>query len=76
MAESVGLISVAFNVGAAKDVVLHLPTLAEQQAIVAAADELREQTERLEEICARKLAALDVLKRSLLHLAFSGGLPR
>ncbi len=32
------------------------------------------ETERLESICQRKLTALDALKRSLLHQAFSGHL--
>ncbi len=70
----VGAAQKHFNVGAAKDVVLHLPPLAKQQAIVLAAYELREETNRLEDICARKIAAVDELKRSLLHQAFSGAL--
>ena len=68
----VGAAQKHFNVGAAKDVVLHLPSLNEQQAIVAAAEELRDETDRLECLSARKLATLDELKKSLLHQAFSG----
>ncbi|CAG9931551.1 restriction endonuclease subunit S [Candidatus Nitrotoga arctica] len=45
-----------------------------QQAIVAQFDFLREETQRLESIYQRKLAALDALKKSLLHQAFSGHL--
>lgn len=37
-------------------------------------DGLREETQRLESIYQRKLAALDELKKSLLHQAFSGAL--
>lgn len=44
----VGAAQKHFNVGAAKDVLLHLPPLAEQQAIVVKADELRDETDRLE----------------------------
>lgn len=70
----VGAAQKHFNVGAAKEVVLHLPPLAEQQAIVAAADELRGETGRLEMLYASKLALLEELKKSLLHQAFSGRL--
>ncbi|MFN0182804.1 MAG: restriction endonuclease subunit S [Aquabacterium sp.] len=55
--------------------VQHLPPLVDQRTIVLAADELREETDHLEGICARKIAALDELKKSLLHHAFSGALP-
>ena len=37
-------------------------------------DALREETQRLESIYQRKLAALEALKKSLLHQAFSGQL--
>jgi type I restriction enzyme, S subunit len=46
----------------------------EQQAIVAKLDSLREETQRLESIYQQKLTALDDLKKSLLHQAFSGEL--
>ena len=32
------------------------------------------QTQRLARLCERKLAALDALKKSLLHQAFTGAL--
>ena len=70
----VGAAQKHFNVGAAKEVILHLPPLGEQRTIVAAAMELRVETDRLARLYANKLAALDDLKRSLLHRAFSGGL--
>ena len=51
-----------------------LPSLAEQERIVSTMDAMREQTERLETIYQQKLAALEELKKSLLHEAFSGRL--
>jgi type I restriction enzyme S subunit len=50
------------------------PHLPEQRTIVADLDTLREETKRLEFIYQRKLAALDALKKSLLHQAFTGKL--
>jgi type I restriction enzyme, S subunit len=47
-------------------------SISEQQQIVAKLDALREETQRLESLYQRKLAALDELKKSLLHQAFSG----
>ena len=46
----------------------------EQQAIIDMIDELREGTQRLASIYERKLVALDDLKKSLLHQAFTGAL--
>lgn len=46
----------------------------EQTAITARLDALQTETRRLEALYARKLAALDALKASLLHQAFSGHL--
>ena len=45
-----------------------------QQRIVATIDSLSEETQRLEAIYQQKLAALDELKKSLLHQAFTGAL--
>jgi type I restriction enzyme S subunit len=50
------------------------PSLSEQKAIVAKLDELHEETQRLALLYERKLAALDALKKSLLHEAFTGAL--
>jgi type I restriction enzyme S subunit len=49
-------------------------TLREQKAIVARLDAMLAETQRLATIYERKLAALDELKKSLLHQAFSGKL--
>jgi type I restriction enzyme S subunit len=50
------------------------PPLPQRQTIVANLDSLQQETQRLETIYQRKLAALDELKKSLLHQAFSGQL--
>lgn len=50
------------------------PPLVDQVKIVAALNTLRAETQRLESLYQRKLAALDALKQSLLHQAFSGQL--
>ena len=51
-----------------------LPSLKEQKRIAAALDALDEETQRLARLYERKLAALDELKKSLLHQAFNGEL--
>lgn len=51
-----------------------LPALKEQRAIAAILDDLQEETQRLDALYQRKLEALDELKQSLLHQAFSGEL--
>jgi type I restriction enzyme S subunit len=50
------------------------PSVAEQKQIVAKLDSLCKETQRLESIYKQKLTALDELKKSLLHQAFSGQL--
>ncbi|MCX6976266.1 MAG: hypothetical protein NTZ94_18660 [Verrucomicrobia bacterium] len=50
------------------------PPLEQQRRIVAAIDALTAETQRLARIYSRKLAALEALKKSLLHQAFSGAL--
>ena len=57
------------------DVVVSFPSSeSEQLAIDANLRELRGETQRLKSIYQRKLAALDELKKSLLHQAFNGQL--
>jgi type I restriction enzyme, S subunit len=51
-----------------------LPSFTEQINVVRELDDLSAETQRLESIYQRKLAALDALKKSLLHQAFSGAL--
>jgi type I restriction enzyme S subunit len=51
-----------------------IPPLKEQSSIVALLDNLTKETERLASLYERKLAALEALKESLLHQAFTGQL--
>jgi type I restriction enzyme S subunit len=58
-----------------KDVPLEFPvSKAKQEQIACAMDGLEAETQRLEYIYDRKLAALEALKKSLLHQAFTGEL--
>jgi type I restriction enzyme S subunit len=58
-----------------KRIVISFPkSLFEQQHIAAQLDALSDETCRLTDIYQRKIAALDDLKKSLLHQAFSGAL--
>ncbi len=50
------------------------PSLAEQKAIVSDLTTLSSETQRLARLYERKLAALEALKKSLLHQAFAGEL--
>jgi type I restriction enzyme S subunit len=51
-----------------------LPSVAAQKEIVSKLDELHSETQRLKSLYQQKLTALDDLKKSLLHQAFSGNL--
>ena len=62
------------NVGTFENQSLPFPSLSVQNKIVATLDSLAEETQHLESLYQRKLAALDELKKSLLHRAFSGQL--
>lgn len=53
---------------------IYLPSVTEQEQIVKTLDSLSEETQRLESLYQRKIAALDELKQSLLQQAFSGQL--
>jgi len=58
-----------------KEIEIHYPrSLRDQRAIVAKLELLSAETQRLESIYQQKLAALEALKKSLLHRAFSGQL--
>ena len=54
--------------------ILCFPPLAEQKIISAELDALHSETQRLTRLYERKLAALEELKKSLLHQAFNGEL--
>ena len=57
-----------------KSLQIPVPPLAEQQRIVDLLDSLHEETHRLARLYERKHAALEALKKSLLHQAFTGEL--
>jgi type I restriction enzyme S subunit len=60
--------------GSMESRVVPIPPLKEQAAIVSLLDDLREETQRLARLYERKHAALEALKKSLLHQAFTGEL--
>ena len=51
-----------------------MPPIPKQKEIVAKLDAFREETQRLARLYERKHAALEALKKSLLHQAFTGAL--
>ena len=62
------------NIELASRVEIPIPPLAHQQEIAKQFEAFSEKIQRLESVYQRKLAALDALKQSLLHQAFSGQL--
>jgi type I restriction enzyme S subunit len=69
-----GAIMAGLNMGLIQELPVMLPPIKVQAAIVEAADDLREETQRLARLYERKHAALEALKKSLLHQAFAGEL--
>jgi type I restriction enzyme, S subunit len=57
-----------------KDIVLAVPKLQEQQLVVRRLACMSKETQRLEAIYRQKLTALNELKQSILHKAFTGEL--
>ena len=51
-----------------------VPPFSKQESVVEQLTDLREETQRLARLYERKLAALEALKKSLLHQAFTGAL--
>ena len=60
--------------GAVRTLPICVPPIPEQHRVIAQLDALASETQRLESIYRQKLAALNELKKSLLHQAFSGSL--
>jgi len=60
--------------GQIKDFAFSLPPIKEQHRLAGTLEVLRAETQRLASLYQQKLAALDALKKSLLHQAFSGQL--
>ncbi len=71
---AVGTTMSSLNHGILNDLRLPIPPIAVQKKEMAKADELLAKTQWLASIQEQKLAALDALKKSLLHQAFSGEL--
>jgi type I restriction enzyme S subunit len=69
-----GMAQPKLNQKALNSIPVPSPPLPQRKAIVANLDSLQEETQRLESIYQQKLDALDDLKKSLLHQAFSGEL--
>ena len=57
-----------------KDIAIPLANIGEQREVARQVEDARHLTDRVESIYALKLSALDELKKSLLHQAFSGAL--
>lgn len=55
-----------------KNVRIPVPSPSIQQSVVTTINSLSEETQRLEAVYQQKLAALEALKKSLLHQAFTG----
>ena len=60
--------------GEVKELMIPMPDLATQRRVVGHSQELDEATQRLARLYERKIAALEALKKSLLHQAFTGAL--
>lgn len=64
----------SLNQGMLSALAIPFPPISVQKILVKKLESLSEETQRLESICQRKLAALESLKKSLLHQAFAGQL--
>jgi type I restriction enzyme S subunit len=64
------------NCGSVIELPIPLPDVSTQQRVVDSCRELASHLMNLEDIYTQKLAALDALKKSLLHQAFTGQLTR
>lgn len=69
-----GAIMAGLNMGIIQELPVLLPPLDRQRQVVKSLDGLKAETQRLASLYQRKLAALDELKKSLLHQAFTGQL--
>lgn len=73
-AKTYGTALMQINIGDLRRIVVAFPPLEKQAALVEQLDAIQEAADQLADVYARKLAALDELKHSLLHQAFTGGL--
>ena len=73
-AKTYGTALMQINIGDLRKIVVAFPPLEQQAALVERLDAIQDAADQLTDVYTRKLVALDELKRSLLHQAFSGGL--
>ena len=73
-AKTYGAALMQINIGDLRQIVLTFPPLSQQKAMAAQLDALSAETQRLAGLYERKRAALEALKKSLLHQAFNGNL--
>lgn len=71
-----GAIMAGLNMGLIEELPVWLPPVEQQREMVVILKSLGEETQRLASTYERKLIALEVLRASLLHQAFSGELTR
>jgi type I restriction enzyme S subunit len=71
---AVGAAHPHINLGDIRAYLIPLPSFSEQKQITRQLDAMAGEIQRLESLYQRKLAALEALKKSLLHQAFSGEL--
>ncbi len=62
------------SLGKIKEIAVPLPAPTEQRAVVSDLRQVTEETQRLADLYVQKVGALDALKASLLHQAFTGEL--
>ncbi len=73
-AKTYGAALMQINIGDLRKISVSFPPIKEQERMAEKLEDLSGETQRLESLYQRKLAALDELKQSLLHQAFSGKL--
>lgn len=73
-AKTYGAALMQINIGDLRKIVVLFPPLDRQAAVVEQLDAIQDAADQLIDVYARKLAALDELRKSLLHQAFSGAL--
>ncbi|MGI8602847.1 MAG: restriction endonuclease subunit S [Verrucomicrobiales bacterium] len=69
-----GAAYVGINIEDLRNLPVHVPGLGEQTEIILRLERCQSETQRLESLYQQKLAALEALKKSLLHHAFTGNL--
>lgn len=69
-----GSVQQVINLGELRQVSVPYPDFVQQRKIVAGLEAMETETQRLARLYERKLAALEALKKSLLHQAFTGAL--